>query len=291
MIWVIALKNNRLKNGRFGNKYNKKERMKMISLYNSGLTSSKVGEIMNCSDWTVLNAINQFGHKARSTRKYTVNEHFFDIIDTQEKAYWLGFITADGSVRRNSLKVALKKSDIKHLEKIKSHLEASNPIKIRSYNDYEYCEIVIYSLKLILALECLGIKERKTNYAAPFNEMPNKLISHYWRGIFDGDGCLTKYITESKREAWDLSVVGTQSICVGFNKFIKTLVKTKASVFKRKNIYRTSYTGINLPKEIIKVLYSDSKVYLDRKKKLSIELLQTQSKSKQNFRINPVHIP
>ena len=29
-------------------------------------------------------------------RKYSFNEHYFDNIDCQEKAYWLGFFAADG---------------------------------------------------------------------------------------------------------------------------------------------------------------------------------------------------
>lgn len=47
------------------------------------------------------------------------NRHIFDIIDSQEKAYWLGFIIADGylNVDRRMLRIKLGDKDKNHLEK------------------------------------------------------------------------------------------------------------------------------------------------------------------------------
>src|SRR6202012_252825 len=64
-------------------------------------------------------------------RIYALDDYFFDVIDTEAKAYWLGFITADGCVRagvisngwqRHGLSVKLKASDSGHLEKLKADL-------------------------------------------------------------------------------------------------------------------------------------------------------------------------
>ena len=48
----------------------------------------------------------------------------FDTIDTEEKAYWLGFMYADGYVQNNgnSVELSLKGSDVEHLEKFRVFL-------------------------------------------------------------------------------------------------------------------------------------------------------------------------
>ena len=58
--------------------------------------------------------------------KYTYNENYFKIIDSEEKAYWLGFLYADGCITRfyrneklksMSLELTLQSNDIEHLKK------------------------------------------------------------------------------------------------------------------------------------------------------------------------------
>ena len=58
------------------------------------------------------------------------NDTFFDIIDTEEKAYWLGFMYADGNVpiKISSCEVSLQILDVDHLIKFKSDLHARNKI-------------------------------------------------------------------------------------------------------------------------------------------------------------------
>ena len=71
------------------------------------------------------------GIGSQGARKHTCNEHFFDTIDTQEKAYWLGFLFADGNVSNisNTVSISLKGDDIAHLEKFKIFINASNNIR------------------------------------------------------------------------------------------------------------------------------------------------------------------
>ena len=78
-------------------------------------------------------------------RKYNCNYDYFKIIDTPEKAYWLGFIMADGCVmiskrirklktyetiqQRYFLKIALSSVDTQHLEKFNQCINSSYPVK------------------------------------------------------------------------------------------------------------------------------------------------------------------
>ena len=46
-------------------------------------------------------------------RKYTLNENYFDIIDTQEKAYIVGLLFSDGCISEinNAISISLKEED------------------------------------------------------------------------------------------------------------------------------------------------------------------------------------
>lgn len=52
--------------------------------------------------------------KRGKVRKYSVNEIFFEVINTEEKAYWLGFIFADGCVLDRKLPNGNKNGALKH---------------------------------------------------------------------------------------------------------------------------------------------------------------------------------
>src|SRR5690606_11965662 len=121
-------------------------------------------------------------------RKYNVNDDFFDLIDTEEKAYWLGFLSADGCITRgNILKVRLAKYDENHLSKFLKSLKSDNKI----YRDKNSVEIQISSQKLCDDLTRIGITRNKSLTIKPIN-LPTEIYRHYWRGIFDGDGSICK---------------------------------------------------------------------------------------------------
>ena len=52
-------------------------------------------------------------------KKYYLKEDIFDNIDTEEKAYWLGFLYADGNVANNAsrIRLSLAENDLEILEK------------------------------------------------------------------------------------------------------------------------------------------------------------------------------
>ena len=94
----------------------------IINLYNKGLSPAKIGEICKCSNDTIRRFLKRLGlyqHKNYACRKYTLNEHFFDDVDNEIKAYWLGFIAADGYVTdtpRKTVSIQLALKDHNHLQ-------------------------------------------------------------------------------------------------------------------------------------------------------------------------------
>lgn len=82
------------------------------------------------------------------SKKYTNDSYVFDKIDTEEKAYWLGFLYADGCIidTYNNLKLSLALSikDIEHLRKFQRFLKTNNPIHTYrcNHNNY-YCRLSV----------------------------------------------------------------------------------------------------------------------------------------------------
>ena len=64
-------------------------------------------------------------------RTYTLDEKYFDKIDSQNKAYILGFIYADGSINKGCLNITLSNKDVEILEFIKDELKYSGKISIK----------------------------------------------------------------------------------------------------------------------------------------------------------------
>ena len=111
------------------------------------------------------------GITLRQRRKYTINEDYFSIIDTEEKAYWLGFLYADGTNggdKSSTIAIALQRGDIEHLEKFNSAINSNRPIReIESLkpNGLEMslqAKVDVYSRKMCRDLTRLGCHQNKT---------------------------------------------------------------------------------------------------------------------------------
>lgn len=209
-------------------------------------------------------------------RTYTLLEDVFETIDTEEKAYWLGFLYADGTtdLEKGRLKIALAEKDKTHLVKLKDFLGFNGTIKWYSrkpFNskDYKYIcqpqnELCIYSRELVRDLQSFGIvSKRKEKGTMNIDNIPPGLIRHFWRGVFDGDGCIVA--TDKSRVA---QLSGGYRDCFLFLSFIKSAITTNVSVLKDKSIHCVKFSK-GQAVEVANLLYQDCNVYLDRKQKLS----------------------
>nr|DAG90196.1 MAG TPA: endonuclease [Crassvirales sp.] len=64
--------------------------------------------------------------------KSEFNRDFFSVIDTEEKAYWLGFLYADGfiSASGNTVGLSISLKDIDHLKKYNNALNYTKGLNI-----------------------------------------------------------------------------------------------------------------------------------------------------------------
>ena len=251
----------------------------IVTAYLGGATQAQAAALFGYSGNACLNALKRRGIVPRSfqevARRYTADETFFDQIDTEEKAYWLGFLTADGGIAKNRIMLALKVNDIGHVHKFVTSLQSDYPVTIVNRKSYggicTVAQVTIHSILLVQALLQLGVGERKSFAVLPCQNIPPSLLSAYWRGIFDGDGSIF-YYGNSPRSIWQLSLCGNEHIVTGFRDFISEFVISKAAVRPQSSIFQIQYGGIKLAQSVARVLYSNATIYLDRKYALAKKL-------------------
>lgn len=217
----------------------------------------------------------------QGVRKHFFDENYFENIDTEEKAYWLGFIAADGSIVKSSkynsyrLYINLSYVDEGHLERFRRAIGA-NDTKFQKYtstkgfsnpNGSTTSRIVLNSCKLCNDLAKYNIHQRKS-YDIEIPNIDNNLMPHYLRGLFDGDGSYYyHYDAKNNRYRYIFEIVGASEI------FLKQIQEYLLSVNIKTNIYyRKGTNSVRLMSgsrqeilKLIELLYSDAHIYLDRK--------------------------
>lgn len=209
-------------------------------------------------------------------RKYQVNESFFDSIDTEAQAYWLGFLTADASLAINHIRLMLKGSDAGHLEKFKKDLGSTHRVVVKEFRTkpgYHYASLQVGSQRLVQSLAKLGVGEKKSLVVEPCKEVPAELARHYWRGLVDGDGSLSLKPNSGCKKQWTVQLLGSKGIVTGFWRYMRSVVYSKASVKASRNIWVVAYSGNRITYPIVSALYAGATVYLDRKKALADQIL------------------
>lgn len=202
-----------------------------------------------------------------------VDEDFFEIIDSNAKAYWLGFIAADGyissDIKNPRLVLTLALKDISHLEKFKKELSFSGKISTinqfhKATNKYnQICSIEIRRTKFYNDLINLGVTSKKS-LSLKLPSLSDNLMKHFLRGFVDGDGCWT--IDKQNRMSFGL-VSPIESFILELRNFIKSKcdLKSDVKITLHNNAYHFIYTGNVQTKRIFDYLYEDGGPWLDRK--------------------------
>lgn len=214
--------------------------------------------------------------------QYRANFRYFKEIDCEEKAYFLGFIFADGCIHRNSLIIGLSSVDKEILIKFKKIMNSNHKIAdgqtVCSLNNAVtyYSRLVITHKYLIKDLIKCGVDYRKTETMI-FPKISDDLIRHFIRGYFDGDGSFSVYNSFNKKKnisevKYTFSLEGTPPFLESVRSYIdKSLDLSINSKLRYRNkgsnscvcSLRTSGKARTL--KFLNWIYSDSSIYLDRK--------------------------
>ena len=186
------------------NPYHESIKEQVISEYliDKKSTFVSLGKKYNISDRTVSSWIQERGIKRKqpSGKISSCNEDYFENIDNPNKAYLLGFITADGAVTGkknyapNTCSIEVKDSDIDILLFAKQEINPKAKIIDCYYNKKTNKKISFSSKKLCDDLKKYGIVKNKSKIIkeVPINLIPKNLLPFYFRGLIDGDGCIHK---------------------------------------------------------------------------------------------------
>jgi predicted transcriptional regulator len=248
-------------------------------LFQNGSTVAEVARAVKINNAVIADYLKSKGNDtSRSWRIFLVNENIFKCIDTEEKAYWLGFLYADAAIAYDGIRyvveLTLKEDDYNHLVKFKEFIQTDAHIKkkiIKGKHGKEYVayRIGIHNKTLVEDLVDKGCGPNKslTLLFPGYNIVPKELMRHFIRGYIDGDGTiyLPKKASKGKPQA-TVSFIGTQHFLLGVRKELN-LSDTK--MFPQGQAWRSSHGGNYKVGDLLNQIYQDTTIYLDRKYELN----------------------
>lgn len=242
--------------------------------YKSGLGCRSIGKLHHVSGTCIRRVIKDLGlipHHTGGVRKYDFDESSFSTL-SPDASYWLGFLLADGNICNERLQVGIQARDRDHLYKLRGFLRSSHPVSYKkSTNSYHFS---IRSENLAASLYEHGITPRKSFTA----KAPDHLVGdrNFWRGVIDGDGSVGVASRSRGMKVYSMPIIqlcGSEYICSQFLDFCKNISPNcRSRVHKSKSIYAVSIAG-RFATPILRKLYADCSVYLDRKYEKANSLL------------------
>lgn len=239
--------------------------------------------------------------------RYTFNKNIFDVIDTEEKAYWLGFIWCDGYVSRRersqtnveyAFKLDLQATDACHVAKLKEFLQSTHPIKRYRTKGLKPGGTDVARLHISNRYfgqklhRDYGLVAGRHDFKSYRRLIPDSLFKHFIRGVVDADGSLIISMVELYKyssERADTRMV--KKLAVNISTHTEIIQAIQEHLFENKviaSINKTSkrhesgdgdclclkYGGNNQCKRIASYLYGDATVYLERKYHKYLEFLK-----------------
>ena len=229
-------------------------------------------------------------HLKEGKRTYALNENYFEKIDADEKAYFLGLIAADGclyikSKGQNIVKIAIQIKDIKILNKFSMAIQTDKPLSI---SRGKYCSLEIVSNQIFNDLYRLGLKPNKT-FGNSFVLLEDRYMNHFLRGYFDGDGSITCGKKDKLPSSTIVSFSGYQTNMSKISEYLERhYIFSNFNIDKRKyngesNFGNLYFHGINSKYALMKYLYHNANdFYLDRKYELAKNFMEQIEKDNKN---------
>lgn len=236
----------------------------ILLLRNQKVSLRQIAKKFNTNHVAISTFLDKLGE---STKAFThqFDETFFEKIDSEAKAYCLGLMMSDGYITGDGIGLTMTDKDV--IEKFKLSLGYSGNIRIiqpvKPHHKIKY-QINIYSVKIKNDISKYGIIPNKSLVLKfpSLDLIPNNLLRHLVRGVFDGDGSLY----QSKRDKqWRITFVGTKHVL----EHIEKVSGINGNYFHNKNSHEnTWYWSLrNIPSifKFLEWMYGNATIYMDRK--------------------------
>lgn len=261
---------------------NSYDKYRIVDYYykNKDISMDNIAINLNISDRAVRRVLKEEGINTRLKNRYILDENYFDCIDTESKAYILGFIYADGFVgdeKFNNIVIAV--NDLEILEFIAKEFKFTGNIRKTKKGGFENSKCgysLNFSSKIMASrLREIGLYPNKSLTIDTLPQIDKKLVRHFIRGYFDGDGSIVLSHNTSYYKAIDgviKYIYPTYCFMIlGTKGFLEEIIK--GAEFNYAKIHNTKSEKIkcikiNAKKEfnnIFKYLYDNSTIKLQRK--------------------------
>ena len=166
-------------------------------LYDGGMRVCDIAEKLGRPDNGVRTVILKSGRELRDNTTYKVNEHYFDKIDSENRAYTLGWFYTDGCVDNiGKMRITLQEEDKEILEWITKDMEYTGPLSYQKTRNTSKPQWTLCINRKILADQLINkgcVPNKSLILTTPsYDIVPRDLYCHFMRGVFEGDGSISK---------------------------------------------------------------------------------------------------
>ena len=251
-----------IRNGGSYNKiYNDEFINKVKNLYDEGFNSIEITKMLGLKRGIVSYLLRENGYKLnhRGPKSKIGREDYFDNIDSSDKAYFLGWLMADGNVSiyngQYSIKIHISYKDKELIDQFLKYIKSTNTVKLKK-GKYPSYYVSLTSKHMCESLMKYGIVPRKTGFECFPKSIPKEFKRDFIRGVFDGDG-----ITDIRN--CRSGFVGSNNLV---NNILAELDKSNLRVFNThsKNVYYF-LGGKKFSRELFEYMYENATLYLKRK--------------------------
>lgn len=255
-------------------KYTEHQKKEVFKLWNTGnYLRSDLALKLDIPYSSIIRILKQQGYikppRGESQRKYPVIHDFFEVINTEEKAYFLGLLYADGfnDEKKGIIQINLQSKDEEILKKFSAYIQPTKQLYYTS--DKELCKMIICSKKMSKDLTKWGCVYKKSLILEFPHFLPDDLMSHFIRGFFDGDGCV---MADMKKKVFHFKILSTKTVVENIQKYLvancnlnitKIIEEITPSTGNIK--YNVAYGGRRQLLRIRDYLYKDATIFLQRK--------------------------
>lgn len=279
--------------------------LKVIKEYKEGKSTRAIAKKYSYSKTQVGKVLKQNGIVMRKgggrpgnqfARKYSCNDDYFETINTEPKAKWLGFLGADGGLEMDGwgITLGLNQKDRDHVVKFKEALNATNPIHDteRIHKDGKTrlsSRLTINSKKMHNDLISHGVPPRKTFILESPTGVPKHLIRHWIRGVFEGDGHIGIHMNSCGNLKKRASITGTRSVL----EFIRGELEGIGRIHPDKSVFRFTIDVQDDIRKFAEYIYKDATIWMERKRRIfdfNLEKLNTNFRNQLNLEVKDLRL-